>query len=221
MHKKPPQRVWDELAVTGALPPPKTPGSAPTPAAGRLQAAELEEAMLDTAAHRRLRLSFVPHSGIGGQGGQRGLPAPCRKPCLVLASLTPSYMAASKANRAAELAWLHLSPACGLGNRQGSARCSRTPLCCRWTEGTDSRHTAMDRGHGLMAHSDGQRAWNHGTQRDKQPDPGHCLPTVRTSPARSRAGHHHPTEQPQPKLRDWGGRRAAQRQIYFKLCQLV
>lgn len=63
-HKKLPRGVWGELAVTGALTPPKH------PAVGRLQAAELRAAWLDTATHQPLRSSFVPHDGRGSRGGQ-------------------------------------------------------------------------------------------------------------------------------------------------------
>lgn len=76
-------------------------------------------------------------------------------------------------------------PARRTGKRQGLAGCSRTSLCCRWT---------------------------HGTRRDKQPDPSHRLPVVRTSPT---------PQSSNSRGFSWGGRRPAETQINFKLCQLV
>jgi len=160
-HKKLPQGVWGEPAVAGS------------PAYTETQAAVLGAARLDTATHQQPGSSFGPHHGRGCRGGQRGLPAPHRKPCLVLASLTPSCTAA---RRAARLAWLRPSPA--------------STLPAGWEASRAQQAAAVP-----PAAAGRQRARTHGAHRDSQPDPGLCTPAARAPPARSRARHRCSVEQ--------------------------
>lgn len=125
----------------------KTPSSAQTPASGTLRAAEPEEAWLGTAACRHLGSAFIPRGGRGSwDKGRRTKPPaespagswPLRHPLARPHSSTEGKLGC-KARPAPCTLCQH--PARRLGNRQGSAACSRTSLCCGRTEGADSRRT--------------------------------------------------------------------------------
>lgn len=142
--------------------------------------------------------AWVIPTVAGEQGQGTKDEAPCRKPCQVLAPLTPSCTSPRQQAGHTGLQGLpgagRLLPApCPrLGEQQHSAGRSWTSLCCGWTGGTGSYRTA------------GRAA------RPRAPPA-----PARASPAHNEAGYRHPTEQQEPRLQDWGRRRLAERQIYL------
>lgn len=182
-HKKLPQGVWGEPVIAGALPTAKHPAVLRHQQQGgyRQQSWGKPGWMQQHASDLARLPSAMAEGARAGDEGQSSLQKALPGPDVFDTPLHGGMQGKQgcKAHPAPGISCQH--PARGLGNRQGSAGCSRTSLCCGWTEGMDSRHTpgGAARPWALPAHSKsvscpqrGQALVPYGAATAEAPGPG-------------------------------------------------